>query len=336
MYLPYCCPICKSDLDRSESQYACSACSRVYPIVVGIPDFRVFPDPYISISDDHKKGMRLAERAEHVGTRDLVEYYWSMTPETPANLASRFIRHAMAGDGRAKCLLDDIEARNPQVVPTQGAVGLELGCRSGGALLAMDERCSHVVGIDIAFRWLVVAKKRMAESSRDVQLVCCCAEHLPFADETFDLVLAENVIEHTARQQALLAESFRVLKPGRALLGVTVNRWSLAGEPHVRVWGVGWLPRRWMSAYVKLRRGVPYENVRLLSLMELGRMLRAAAFRPAQVRLPRLADVELEGLGSFESKLARAYNRIKDWPVIHRFLLWFGPALQFVCLRPKR
>ena len=40
------------------------------------------------------------------------------------------------------------------------------------------------------------------------------------------------------------------------------------------IWGVGFVPRRWQEAYVKLRKGVEYQGKRLLSRAELIRLLR--------------------------------------------------------------
>jgi ubiquinone/menaquinone biosynthesis C-methylase UbiE len=42
-------------------------------------------------------------------------------------------------------------------------------------------------------------------------------EHLPFPDESFDIVYSANVLEHTADPERVLAESLRVLKKGGIL-----------------------------------------------------------------------------------------------------------------------
>lgn len=51
---------------------------------------------------------------------------------------------------------------------------------------------------------------------------------LPFANESFDLVTANMVIEHVARPEALLAEAFRVLAVRGVLLFHTPNAFSYA------------------------------------------------------------------------------------------------------------
>ena len=137
----------------------------------------------------------------------MIERYWSITSDTPPAMAKRFIEHSLAGEERGRHLIG--------LVPNAGKeCAIELGCRTGGVVVALAERFGHAVGIDVVFRWLVVARKRMEEAGQDAQIVCCCADALPFARGSFDLMLAENVLEHTAAQQALVDEAHRALKPG--------------------------------------------------------------------------------------------------------------------------
>lgn len=51
------------------------------------------------------------------------------------------------------------------------------------------------------------------------------AEQLPYPDEHFDLVFADNVFEHLARPQQVFDEIARVLRPGGVLLAKTPNKW---------------------------------------------------------------------------------------------------------------
>ena len=72
---------------------------------------------------------------------------------------------------------------------------LEIGCGTGPLLVAAKHRYRQVVGVDIAFRWLVVAKKRLDEAGMgDIPLICACAEALPFREDSFDNVVADSVI----------------------------------------------------------------------------------------------------------------------------------------------
>ncbi len=71
----FCCPQCRGPLSASSAAYRCSACPREYPIVYGIPDFRLYPDPYISFEAEYQKAGQLAEQAERLSFDALVRYY---------------------------------------------------------------------------------------------------------------------------------------------------------------------------------------------------------------------------------------------------------------------
>ena len=93
----------------------------------------------------------------------------------------------------------------------------------------------------------------------------------------FGYIEALDVIEHVSSQATVLTEAHRVLGPGGVFWFTSPNRFYLYGpERHVMLWGVGFVPRRWQNAYVKLRKGVEYRGKRLLSRSELIRLLREA------------------------------------------------------------
>ncbi len=50
-------------------------------------------------------------------------------------------------------------------------------------------------------------------------------EKIPYEDETFDIVFANNVLEHLIDPDIVFKEAWRVLKPGSLFLTKTPNRW---------------------------------------------------------------------------------------------------------------
>lgn len=331
----YCCPRCKSALAVMADSYRCTACNSHYPIVLEIPDFRVFPDPYIDINEDWLKAERIFERASASDFQGLVEYYWSITPDTPREIARRFTAHAIAGVERGRHLLDAHSVVNSKLQQSNTRL-LDLGTRTGGVLLAAAERGIETIGIDIAFRWLIVARKRLEEANVSARLICCCAEFLPFRNETFNLVVAENLLEHSAGPDQSITEAYRVLKPGGVFFTTTWNRLALAPEPHVRLWGVGWLPRKLAKSYVKLRKGVNYDHVRLLSIFGLRRMIRRTPFQHCAIILPTFSPAELQNISRLQQSAIKFYHLIRNWPLVRLLLRVFAPVLHLVCIRDSR
>jgi SAM-dependent methyltransferase len=327
------CPRCRRPLEAGQESLRCAACGTSHPVVLGIPDLRTGPDPYICIPDDHEKGRRLAEGAEHVDWCGLVERYWAMTPGTPEDMARRFAAHALSGVERGHHLLSGLDEVLAPPEPGRRRCVLEVGCRAGGVLVAAAQRFDEVVGVDIAFRWLVVARKALEQAGVEARLLAACGEALPLPDLTFDLVIAENVLEHARDPAAIVAEASRVLRPGGVLVLTTWNRFALAPEPHVRLWAVGFLPRRLARRYVRWRRGDPYEHVRLLSPLELRRLLRAGRWARVHLAAGCPSEAETSRLGPAGRTLAHVHRAVKDWPLVRSALLLIGPWLLATAVR---
>ena len=326
------CPRCKAALTSLTDSYTCTVCQAQYPIILGIPDFRVFPDPYIDIAEDRQKAERIFERAANSDFSTLVEYYWSITPDTPREMARRFTAQALAAVERGRHLLNLHSAVKTKLEEPNVRV-LDLGTRTGGLLMAAAERAQKPVGIDIAFRWLIIARTRLEEAKLSAQLICCCAEFLPFRAETFSLVVAENLLEHTAQPQLCIEEAHRVLKPNGVFFATTWNRLALAPEPHVRLWGVGWLPREMGRRYIKLRKGMSYDHVRLLSIFELRRLLRSIPFQNYTIELPNFSAPELKNVSPAQRRAIKVYEWLKPWPLLRGILLIFAPVFYLICFR---
>ncbi len=162
------------------------------------------------------------------------------------------------------------------ILPVRAA--LDVGCGAGSALFGLARHTGLAVGLDILLTDLLLAKKRFAEAGiANVAFACASALELPFAADCFALANATDVIEHVPDQGRLLSEVRRVLRSGGLLFFNSPNRFTLlTREPHVKLWGVGWLPRRWMEPYVRWRLGRAYRSKHLLSLRELRRLVRGA------------------------------------------------------------
>lgn len=323
---PFVCPQCHGALETQPHTHICAACNRSYPVVLGIPDFRLQPDPYINFDDEYRKAERLTEAAAGRSFEDLLRFYWEITPDVPRQAAERYVRYAAQGKERGVACFEAMDVRLQQ--RWQGNALLEIGCGVGGLLLPAAMRFNNVVGSDIAFRWLIIARKQLEQEGSDVPLVCCAAEQLPFADARFDAVVGLHVLEHSQDPGAVIADSARVLKSGGRCLFPTPNRYSLGPEPCVRVWGAGFLPRRFMSRYVQWVRGVPYRHIRLLSLFELRRYLRAAGFAQWRIDPHRFAACELRAVTPGLRLLARLYHALLMIPGVPQLMRLVGPMLQ--------
>jgi SAM-dependent methyltransferase len=104
---------------------------------------------------------------------------------------------------------------------------------------------------------------------------------LPFADESFDVVLTNHVIEHVGDEQAQrahLAELRRVLRPDGVGYLAVPNRWMLV-EPHYGLAFLSWLPHAWRTPYLRaMHKGEVYD-CEPLQLGQLESLLTDAGFK---------------------------------------------------------
>jgi LSD1 subclass zinc finger protein len=328
---PFVCPACRAPLEHhtgANEHYRCSACARSYPVVIGIPDFRLRPDPWIGLEADREKGIALEAETLDADFETTVRAYWARTPGTPREQADRFTQFVVSAEPRAAEWLAG-------VAPSESSRGwwLDVGCGTADMVLAGVRVGQRMIGIDIAFRWLVVARRRLQRAGVAAPLVCCNAEHLPFPDARFRRVVSLGTLEHCLDADAMVSEAARVLEPGGRLHLRTVNRYSLLREPHVGVWGVGFVPRRWADAYVHWRSGQRYEHHRPLSSRELRRFARASGLRDVRLGAAALLAADRARLGRLAA-VAPLYEAARLAPAIGRAVSWGAPLLQLDAVRP--
>ncbi len=325
--VPVRCPRCHGPLREAGDEIVCDSGGHRYPVVLGIPDLRVEPDVWLDLASDRRKAVELEERAQGEDFAATVRHYWALTPDTPRDLAEHYVRHALEAEERSTEWLQTLDAAPSERV----GPWLDLGC--GTADLAAAATWP-VVGCDVALRWLVVARKRLQQAGRPPLLVCGNAERLPFPAGTFERVVALGLIEHVVEAGAVLAEARRVLRPGGDLRARTVNRYSLIPEPHVRVWAVGFVPRRRADGYVRWWSGRRYQHHRPLSPRELGRLARRSGFTAARVTAARALAHDRARLGPRLRWLAGPYNVLARLPVAGALLRWAAPALEMRAIAP--
>ncbi|HEX2910199.1 MAG TPA: bifunctional 2-polyprenyl-6-hydroxyphenol methylase/3-demethylubiquinol 3-O-methyltransferase UbiG [Chloroflexia bacterium] len=102
---------------------------------------------------------------------------------------------------------------------------LDVGC--GGGLLSEEfaRQGAHVTGIDLSIPSLEAARRHAEQAGLEIEYQEASAEQLPFADNSFDILICCDFVEHVSdRLDLVLSETARVLKPGGVFLYDTINR----------------------------------------------------------------------------------------------------------------
>ena len=84
-------------------------------------------------------------------------------------------------------------------------------------------------GIDLTERAVAHTQKRLALYGLASDVKVADAEHLPFADASFDLVYSWGVLHHSPDTQAAIDEVWRVLRPGGVARIMIYSKYSLTG-----------------------------------------------------------------------------------------------------------
>jgi len=104
-----------------------------------------------------------------------------------------------------------------------GEQALDVGCGTGTLALDVARRVGYagrVAGIDPGTQQIARAQAKAAQRHMPIEFQIGVIEHLPFPDQTFDVVLSTLMMHHlppSLKRQGL-AEITRVLKPGGRLV----------------------------------------------------------------------------------------------------------------------
>jgi SAM-dependent methyltransferase len=99
----------------------------------------------------------------------------------------------------------------------------DIGCGAGTQCRVWAERGHRVHGVDINKALIALARKRTREAGLDIVFQVASATSLPWPDQSMDVCLVPDLLQHVADWRACLAEAVRVLKPGGALYISTTN-----------------------------------------------------------------------------------------------------------------
>ncbi len=106
-----------------------------------------------------------------------------------------------------------------------GERALDLCCGTGDIALSMARKQAQVVGLDFSAPMLALARERAARAGlAQVQFVEGDALHIPYAEQSFDVVSVGYGLRNLSSVEAGLAEMLRVAKPGGRILVLDFGR----------------------------------------------------------------------------------------------------------------
>jgi SAM-dependent methyltransferase len=307
----------------------CKGCNATYEIFDGIPDLRLPGESWIDYYEDRELARRfIKETVALTLEQQLAWCFASRNTMTPGDIEIR-VRQVLKSVQHLQEQVDDW--LGTCFLP--GGIALDLGCGPGQLIAAASPRKHAMIGIDVRLLWLLAAKRLITAYGGTPILAAALAENMPLKDGVIDSVVSLDVIEHVADVPAYLSEINRVTKRGGCVALSTPNRYSLAAEPHVGVWGVGWVPRKWQKQFVMWKKGIPYPYTCLLSVPETNQLLQThTGFSPRFI-VPRVAKHEIERFPKYRKTLAQIYNMLAPVSLFRIPLLAIGPFFRLVAVK---
>ena len=95
-----------------------------------------------------------------------------------------------------------------------GLAGLDIGCGEGHNTRLLAKRNAHVTALDISEIFIEYARQSEALEPLGIDYRVASAVELPFSDSTFDFATAFMSFMDIPETSRVLAEAYRVLKPG--------------------------------------------------------------------------------------------------------------------------
>jgi SAM-dependent methyltransferase len=190
----------------------------------------------------------------------------------------------------------------------------DLGCGAGRHAFESLRRGAHVIALDTDLGELrdvgamVTAMREAGEVPAGGRASCAAgdATAMPFADGSFDVIIAAEVLEHIPADQAALREIARVLAPG-GTVAVTVP---------------AWLPERICWRLSEDYHNVPGGHVRIFTRRELETKLATAGLAVGghhhahALHSPYWWVKCAVGVHNDQHPLAKAYHRLLVWDIM--------------------
>ena len=151
---------------------------------------------------------------------------------------------------------------------------LDVGCGSGNSYASeLVRRAGSYMGVDISAHAVEAAQG----AGLDAQVVPDAAD-LPFDDESFDLVVCVEVLEHLFAPHEAVAAIHRVLRPGGRLVASAPNAayWRLRANLVLGVWNP-------TGDELSVERPWRDPHIRFFTLATIERMLHSVGFAAVDV-----------------------------------------------------
>jgi 2-polyprenyl-6-hydroxyphenyl methylase/3-demethylubiquinone-9 3-methyltransferase len=261
---------------------------------------------------------------DHSSHREFYDYYAAESETDRALQRFRSIRQAV---------LRLVKRENYTSDPLEV---LDVGCGAGTQSILWAEAGHHVHALDVNEPLLELGKQRAGKAGYDIDFRLGSAMELPWPEESMDVCLVIELLEHVTAWERCLEEFARVLKPGGILFLTTSNKLCpIQQEFNLPLYS--WYPtgikryceRLALTTRPQLANFAKYPAVNWFSFYSLRRVMAARGFRC----LDRFDAMDLDGKSAvqkFAASLVRGSSACR----------WLAhvatPGTMIACVKGRR
>lgn len=257
-----------------------------------------------------------------------------------SNLAAhlQFIWHSVCGS--AARVAKQTPGLQPQAI-------LDLGASGGGISLALcaeypDATVYALEPEDEAFELLSAMKSATGEAR--LKIFHGAGEQIPLPDASVDLIVCHTVLEHVRDPQRVIAEMFRVLRPG-GIVHLELPNYIWPVEPHLNTFFIPFTGNAMMKFLGRLQglsaeRANFINHLQLITKLGLERIMRAAGFRFHNLAADKIFARGNEGghevLSGWKRTLLGRLQNNSFGKMMLRAVIWLGlyPSLLYRLEKP--
>lgn len=189
-------------ISDSKAELVCSVCNQIYPVQNDVPIlFQPDEEPEIFQSEIHKKQGTEFKYKEHY-QQDALDFDYFQEREKGTEHSERRVREFIFSQA----------PRNPNRI-------LDVGCGNAWVAELFCSSANEVVSMDISHTNVGKALEKFPYKNHSG--VVADVLNLPFRENSFDCIIASEIIEHVVHPNHFVENLIRILKPGGVLLVTT-------------------------------------------------------------------------------------------------------------------
>jgi ubiquinone/menaquinone biosynthesis C-methylase UbiE len=159
-----------------------------------------------------------------------VQEFWNRRSCGEVYATGESLVEQLEAQARARYYLEPYIFGFARFADGRGRDVLEIGVGMGADHLQWAKASPRsLTGIDLTPRAIEITRARIDAYGLSSTLECADAEHLPFPDNSFDIVYSWGVLHHSPDTPRAISEVHRVLRPGGVARVMIYHYWSITG-----------------------------------------------------------------------------------------------------------